>query len=79
MPDRVIVCLSLSAPGRSPLGAYHFDVGWLSGLIGRSVEVDRAGTSTYSLEIDAPMYRGFRLPDVYSADPEPVAPPPALH
>lgn len=68
--------LALGAAQKLPSGAYHFDVGWLDGLKSRSVEMNPAGEMVYSLEIDAPLYRSFRLWNLYSAGTDPVVPRP---
>ena len=52
-----------------PDGHYHFDLGWLSPTLSESVELGSDGTIFYDLRIASPMYRTFRLPDLYSPEP----------
>jgi arylsulfate sulfotransferase len=51
-----------------PNGHYHFDIGWLAGNRSESVEVGLDGAILYDLRIAAPMYRTFRMPDLYTAE-----------
>ncbi|HET8548481.1 MAG TPA: aryl-sulfate sulfotransferase [Bryobacteraceae bacterium] len=49
-------------------GTCHFNVGWVPGTAySRGVEVDSSGRTVYSLEAAIPVYRSFRLRDLYSA------------
>jgi hypothetical protein len=57
---------ALGSAQKLPNGNHHFDVGILSGSKSQSVEVDRAGNTVYSLHISVPVYRSFRVRDLYT-------------
>jgi hypothetical protein len=49
-------------------GTYHFDVGWVLGTtLSYGVEVDGSGDTVYSVEVPSPVYRSFRMRDLYSS------------
>jgi len=47
-------------------GNYWFDAGFLPDASGISSELDSSGRSFYSVRTAAPVYRSYRLPDMYS-------------
>lgn len=50
-------------------GNYHFNTGFLDGgRKGQSLEIDAAGNIVYAIEFATPVYRSFRLPDLYTPD-----------
>ena len=57
---------ALGSAQRLENGNYHFDIGWiLPDGASRSVEVDPEGTIVYEIQVAAPLYRTFRMPDLY--------------
>ncbi len=69
--DLGVYSFALGSAHKLPEGGYHFNAGWVPGTVpasARSVEVDASGKTMYSIEADrAPMYRSFRLKDLYTA------------
>ena len=57
---------ALGAAQRLPNGNYHFDVGYLLDGTSIAMEVDPSGNTVYALHADAPEYRSFRMPDLYT-------------
>ncbi len=57
---------ALGTAQRLPDGNYHFDMGWLGAGTARYVEVDPSGRIVYAIDIGAPVYRAFRMPDLYT-------------
>ena len=57
---------ALGAAQRLPNGHYHFDVGFVMDGTSYSIEVDATGKIVYSLHNDAPVYRSFRMTDLYT-------------
>jgi hypothetical protein len=50
-----------------PDGTFHFGAGWiLPDNTAEAIEVDGIGSVWYSATINRPIYRSFRLPDLYS-------------
>ena len=69
--DLGVYSFALGSASKLPEGGYHFNAGWVPGTVpasARSVEVDASGQTLFSLETArAPMYRSFRLKDLYTA------------
>ncbi len=57
---------ALGTAQRLPNGNYHFDLGFVTPALSESVEVDGWAQPVYRLRIGAPMYRTFRLRDIYT-------------
>jgi arylsulfate sulfotransferase len=55
-------------------GNYHFDQGWLQpSNTSQAIEVDRLGNKVFTLQLNSPAYRSFRLTDLYTPyDPQPA-------
>jgi hypothetical protein len=47
-------------------GNYHFNVGWLPGGKAVTVELDSCGNIVYAIEVGTPVYRSFRMLNIYS-------------
>ena len=69
--DLGVYSFALGSAHKLPEGGYHFNAGWVPSTVpasARSVEVDASGQTIYSVETArAPMYRSFRLKDLYTA------------
>ena len=57
---------ALGSAQRLPDGHYHFNAGWLGAGVAQSIEVDSNGQIVYDIEVAAPMYRSFRMSDLYT-------------
>ena len=57
---------ALGTAQKLPDGNYHFDMGWLGVGTARYVEADASGRIVYAFDIGAPVYRAFRMPDLYT-------------
>ena len=57
---------ALGAAQKLPNGDFHFDIGYLPDGTSYSVEVDPSGNTVYALHVAAPMYRSFRMRDLYT-------------
>ena len=57
---------ALGTAQRLPDGNYHFDAGWLGAGTARYLETDSSGRIVYAIDIGAPVYRSFRMPDLYT-------------
>jgi arylsulfate sulfotransferase len=56
---------ALGAAQKLPNGNYHFDVGYLLDGTSIAVEVDSFGNTVYALHAEAPVYRSFRMRNLY--------------
>jgi arylsulfate sulfotransferase len=69
--DLGVYSFALGSAHKLPEGGFHFNIGWVPTTVpasARSVEVDASGKALFSLETArAPMYRSFRLKDLYTA------------
>jgi arylsulfate sulfotransferase len=57
---------ALGAAQKLPNGDYHFDVGYLVDGTSIAMEVDPSGNTVYALHADAPVYRSFRMRNLYA-------------
>jgi len=57
---------ALGSAQRLPNGNYRFGLGILPDRTSRSVEVDSTGRVVYGIEASAPLYRTFRMTDLYT-------------
>jgi hypothetical protein len=49
-------------------GTYHFEAGWiLQTLLSHAIEVAASGEAIYKLQTETPVYRSFRMRDLYTA------------
>jgi hypothetical protein len=55
-------------------GNYQFDVGWLPDNTSRSLELDPLGGLVSAINVNAPLYRSFRMRDLYTLDTDRTAP-----
>ncbi len=64
---------ALGSAQRLPNGDYHFDQGWLQpSNTSQAIEVDPSGNMVFTLQLNSPAYRSFRLKDLYTPyDPQP--------
>ncbi len=51
-----------------PEGHYGFDIGYPPDSSAVSVEFDASGNRVYALQTPGPVYRSFRMPDMYSSE-----------
>lgn len=59
---------ALGSAYQLPDGGYFFNVGLVLGSgVAHGVEVDNSGTLIFSVEASTPLYRSFRLSDLYTA------------
>ncbi len=59
---------ALGSACQLPDGGYHFNLGLLAGRrVSRAIEVDSAGKPVFAIDALTPMYRSFRVADLYSA------------
>jgi hypothetical protein len=58
--------LAVGSTEKLPNGHYWFDAGFLPDASGVSDEFDANGRSLFSVRTAAPVYRSYRLPDMYS-------------
>ena len=66
--DLGVYSFALGSAYLLPDGGYHFNLGWVLGSgWARAVELDTGGTLVYSVEAQTPLYRSFRLLDLYTA------------
>lgn len=66
--DLGVYSFALGSAYQLPDGAYYFNAGWILGLDrARTVDLDTAGKLIFSAEAATPLYRSFRLPDLYTA------------
>lgn len=65
---------ALGSAQKLPNGNYHFDLGWLQpNGTSQAVEVDPSGNIVFTLQLNSPAYRSFRLTDLYTPyDPQPT-------
>ena len=59
--------LALGSVQQLSNGNYWFDAGFLPDASGVCDELDQTGASVYSLRTAAPVYRSYRLRDMYTA------------
>ncbi len=67
--DVGIYSLALGSAQKLSNGNYHFDFGYVidpSGPDAYSVEVDAAGNMLYNAKAGTPLYRSFRMTDIYT-------------
>jgi hypothetical protein len=64
--DLGIYSLALGSAERLSNGNYWFDAGFLPDASGICGEFDSNGRSIFSVRTAAPVYRSYRLPDMYS-------------
>ena len=57
---------ALGSAQRLPDGNYHFNVGFIQRGSSKSVEVDSSANMVYAVALDAPLYRSFRMGDLYT-------------
>jgi hypothetical protein len=57
--------LALGSAQRLPNGNYWFVTGFLPDVSGDSVEFDPSGRTVFAVKTRAPVYRSYRLPDLY--------------
>jgi len=64
---------ALGSAQKLPNGNYHFDQGWLQpSNTSQAIEVDPSGNKVFTLQLNSPAYRSFRLMDLYTPyDPQP--------
>ena len=64
---------ALGSAQKLPNGNYHFDQGWLQTVnTSQAIEVDPSGKNVFTLQLNSPAYRSFRLTDLYTPyDPQP--------
>ena len=66
--DSTLVAFALGSAYQLPDGGYHFNLGLLSGTrVSRAIEVDSSGKPVFAIDALTPMYRSFRVADLYSA------------
>ena len=65
--------LALGSAQKLPNGNYHFDQGWLQpSNSSQAIEVDQSGNKVFALQLSSPVYRSFRLKNLYTPyDPQP--------
>ena len=66
--DLGVYSFALGSAHKLAGGGYHFNLGWVPGqsTSARSVEVDESGETKFSYDTAAPLYRTFRLKDLYT-------------
>ncbi|MEO8595444.1 MAG: aryl-sulfate sulfotransferase [Candidatus Solibacter sp.] len=64
--DLGLYSLAVGSVEKLSNGNYWFDAGFLPDASGVSAETDSSGKSFYSVRTAAPVYRSYRLPDMYS-------------
>ena len=66
--------LALGSAQQLPNGNFHFDLGWLMpSNTSQAIEVDPAGNTVFTLQLNSPAYRSFRLRNLYVPyDPQPA-------
>jgi hypothetical protein len=67
--DVGLYSLALGSAQKLPDGNYHFDFGYVvdpNGIHGYSVEVDPTGNALYNTRASGPLYRSFRMTDMYT-------------
>lgn len=57
---------ALGSAQRLPNGNYHFELGILPDRSSQSVEVDPSGRLVYNMAVSDPLYRTFRMTDLYT-------------
>lgn len=57
---------SLGSAQKLPNGNYHFNAAQVGQSRSYAIEVDSSGKIQYTLEVSTPMYRSFRMTDLYS-------------
>ncbi len=57
---------ALGAAQKLPNGDFHFDIGYLADGSSYSVEIDPSGNTVYALHVATPVYRSFRMRDLYT-------------
>jgi arylsulfate sulfotransferase len=63
---------ALGSAQELPDGNYHFNQGLLPGNLSQAVEVDPLGNKVFTLQLSSPVYRSFRMRDLYTPyDPQP--------
>jgi len=68
--DLGIYSFALGSAHKLTGGGYHFNLGWVPGTTpasARSIEVDEAGHVRFADDTAVPVYRTFRLKDLYTA------------
>ena len=65
---------ALGSAQKLPNGNYNFDLGWLQpSNTSQAIEVDSSGETVFTLQLNSPAYRSFRLTDLYTPyDPQPA-------
>ena len=65
---------ALGSAQQLPNGNYHFDQGYLQpSNTSQAIEVDPSGNRVFTLQLNSPAYRSFRLTDLYTPyDPQPA-------
>jgi arylsulfate sulfotransferase len=69
--DLGVYALAVGSAQALPNGNYHFHAGYVFGgptPAAYTFEVNRVGSTVYSLQADRLIYRTFRLPDLYSPE-----------
>ena len=67
--DVGLYSLALGSAQKLSDGNYHFDFGYVvepSGIHAYSIEVDSSGNVLYNIKASAPLYRSFRMTDMYT-------------
>jgi arylsulfate sulfotransferase len=70
--DLGVYSLALGSAQKLTNGDYHFDAGWVpdgggsTGTSAYSVEVDGAGNTVFEMKTPTPLYRSFRMTDMYT-------------
>ena len=57
---------ALGSAQRLANGDYHFNLGWIQQASSESVEVDSGGNTVYAIGVGVPLYRSFRMGDLYT-------------
>jgi hypothetical protein len=66
--DLGVYSLAVGSAQKLRDGDYHFDAGFVledAKFVSYSVEVDPSGNAVYVAKADAPLYRTFRMTDLY--------------
>jgi len=64
--DLGLYSLAVGSVEKLSNGNYWFDAGFLPDASGISNELDASGKSSYAVRTAAPVYRSYRLADMYS-------------
>ncbi len=64
--DLGVYSFALGTAQRLPGGNYHFDAGWTGSGAARYLETDPSGEIVYAINVAAPVYRSFRMTNLYT-------------